>query len=286
MNQNCIFSELSYICRMKYEILQYRHGDGIVKATINDFWLCSLKKGSIHLNCDLKEYKLSGKTIFVVSEGAPFKVLDSSDDMELEVIVFGTQFMNVVYSLLGAEADFGSLEQSFWTDKRLKSPYSKIMTADYNLVQIALKQPLFVARNKMITASLVHLLIAIYNAEYAGKGHRTNNNDKRSRQVLNHFFELLDEFVPTGQRNVSFYAAKLCISERYLFRVCKIETELTPKDFIDQTLTAQIKNLLLITEMSNQQIANQLDFPDQSAFGQYFKRQTGMSPKAFRAKYK
>ena len=84
---------------MKYEILQYRHGDGIVKATINDFWLCSLKKGSIYLNCDLTEYKLSGKTIFVVSEGAPFKVLDSSDNMELEVIVFGTQFMNVVYSL-------------------------------------------------------------------------------------------------------------------------------------------------------------------------------------------
>jgi AraC-like DNA-binding protein len=89
-----------------------------------------------------------------------------------------------------------------------------------------------------------------------------------------------------GQRDVSFYAKKLCISERYLSKLCKAETGKTPKILINQSLIGEIKNALLTTEMSHQQIADRFGFPDQSAFGQFFKRQEGISPSEFRKKYK
>lgn len=104
--------------------------------------------------------------------------------------------------------------------------------------------------------------------------------------LLNHFFELVGEYAMTGQRSISFYAEKLCVSARYLFKICKKETGKTPKDFINETITGNIKNALLTTEMSHQQIADRFGFPDISAFGQFFKRQAGISPSEFRKKYK
>ncbi|MBR3947358.1 MAG: AraC family transcriptional regulator, partial [Bacteroidales bacterium] len=66
----------------------------------------------------------------------------------------------------------------------------------------------------------------------------------------------------------------------------KKETGKTPKDFINETIIGEIKNALLTTEMSHQQIADRFGFPDQSAFGQFFKRQEGISPSEFRKMYK
>ncbi|MBQ6305917.1 MAG: AraC family transcriptional regulator, partial [Bacteroidales bacterium] len=42
------------------------------------------------------------------------------------------------------------------------------------------------------------------------------------------------------------------------------------------------KALLRSTEMSISQIADEMGFADQSLFGKYFKRVTGMSPKEYR----
>ncbi|WP_291542444.1 helix-turn-helix domain-containing protein [Bacteroides sp.] len=42
------------------------------------------------------------------------------------------------------------------------------------------------------------------------------------------------------------------------------------------------KALLRSTNMTVQQIGDELNFPSQSFFGKYFKRLTGMSPKAYR----
>ena len=51
-------------------------------------------------------------------------------------------------------------------------------------------------------------------------------------------------------------------------------------------LIAEIKNALLTSELSDQQIADRHKFPDHLSFGQFFKRQEGMSPSEFRKRYR
>ncbi len=87
-------------------------------------------------------------------------------------------------------------------------------------------------------------------------------------------------------RDIKFYAEKLNISSRYLYKIVNSTCHITPKQLIDDMVISLIKQMLLTTSLNNQQISNKFGFSDQSAFGQYFKRCVGISPFVFRDKYK
>jgi len=99
--------------------------------------------------------------------------------------------------------------------------------------------------------------------------------------LIEKFFLLIKKHFQT-HRNVSFYADKLCISSRYLSSLTQNEVKKSPKTIINEFLTLEIKDMLMETNIPIQQIAENFHFSDQSAFGRYFKNQTGVSPMEFR----
>ena len=60
------------------------------------------------------------------------------------------------------------------------------------------------------------------------------------------------------------------------------EPEKSPKSIIDKHTIQRIKILLKSSNISMQEIAYDLKFPDQSFFARYFKKHTGMSPQEYR----
>jgi len=56
----------------------------------------------------------------------------------------------------------------------------------------------------------------------------------------------------------------------------------TPKEMIDKWIVHEIKLMLMFSDLSLQQIADRMHFPDQSYLGRFFKRHTGSSPLAYR----
>ncbi|WP_373283838.1 helix-turn-helix domain-containing protein [Pontibacter amylolyticus] len=55
-------------------------------------------------------------------------------------------------------------------------------------------------------------------------------------------------------------------------------------DFIFQMIYSEARLLLQQPKLSVKQIADSLNFSDQSAFGKFFKRKSGVSPRQFRKK--
>lgn len=84
------------------------------------------------------------------------------------------------------------------------------------------------------------------------------------------------------QRRVGFYADKLCITPKYLSKVVKQSSGQSAVEWIDSYVILEAKNLLKSSYMTIQQISVELNFPNQSFFGKYFKRMTGISPKEYR----
>lgn len=60
----------------------------------------------------------------------------------------------------------------------------------------------------------------------------------------------------------------------------------SPKTIIDKRLIIEIKVLLQSTELSIQEIADKLNFPDQSYLSRYFKVNCGITPTDYRNEIK
>ena len=103
----------------------------------------------------------------------------------------------------------------------------------------------------------------------------------RKRELYDRFVKLIAEHF-IERRAVAFYAGKLCISMSYLASVTRTLTGETPKDMIDKWIVHEIKLMLMFSDLSLQQIADRMHFPDQSYLGRFFKRHTGSSPLAYR----
>lgn len=104
----------------------------------------------------------------------------------------------------------------------------------------------------------------------------------RKQQLFHKFMYLVHEHA-AQMHQVSFYAEKLCISQRYLNDITGTYSEgKTPKTLIDEQLTAELKVLLNNPALSITEIATAYHFPDSSYLSRFFKKNTGLSPKEFR----
>lgn len=104
----------------------------------------------------------------------------------------------------------------------------------------------------------------------------------RKQLLFHRFMHLLHEHASQAH-NVTFYAEKLCISPRYLNEITvTYGNGKTPKELIDEQLTAEIKVQLNDPNLSIAEIATKCQFPDSSYLCRFFKKNTGMTPKEFR----
>lgn len=117
-----------------------------------------------------------------------------------------------------------------------------------------------------------------------GNGSPSHHTDmRRADGIMKEFAELLVKHADK-ETSTDFYAEKLCISKQYLSLIVKEKTRATI-GLVIATMRVEIASRLLRDpDLSIQQIAAQLSFSDQSSFGKFFKRHTGISPLKYRQK--
>lgn len=84
------------------------------------------------------------------------------------------------------------------------------------------------------------------------------------------------------ERSVSFYAEKLAMTPDRLSDHVKRATGVTPGHLIRQRVLTEAKRQLVFTTQAIHEIAYDLAFSDPSHFTRFFRKQTGMTPQAFR----
>lgn len=115
----------------------------------------------------------------------------------------------------------------------------------------------------------------IYQIQNQGK------TKSRSETLFANFINLVENNFRKEKR-VGWYALQLNITPKYLSETVKAISHRTPNEWIDRYVTLEIRVQLKNTAKSIKQIAQELNFPNQSFMGKYFKEHVGMSPSEYR----
>ena len=116
----------------------------------------------------------------------------------------------------------------------------------------------------------------IYNVQ-------SQNDDchTRAEEIFTKFILLVEQHF-RSERRVGWYSEQLCISSKYLSETVKAVSKRTPNEWIDSYVTMELRMLFRNTQKSIKEIAQELNFSNQSFLGKYFKEHVGMSPSEYR----
>ena len=103
----------------------------------------------------------------------------------------------------------------------------------------------------------------------------------RADAIFTDFIRLVEQNYKQ-ERRVSWYGEQLCITPKYLSEMVKQVSRRTPNEWIDTYVTTELRVQLRSTTKSIKEIARDMNFPNQSFLGKYFKEHVGISPVAYR----
>lgn len=115
--------------------------------------------------------------------------------------------------------------------------------------------------------------------------HLNQDNDddmlRQSDRIYRRFMFLLADNTNVN-RSVKSYADELCVSPKYLTSVCRKHSDYTASELIATAVISRIKQLLLYSDLSIKEVANEMGFINLSFFGKYVKKHLGLSPNHYR----
>ena len=231
-------------------------------------------KGRANVKVDLEEFEVSAPSMFTLMPGHIIEASNLSEDFLVYALAFSRRFIDVI-NIPGWQQQYMSMYNNPYFPLTEKSLHG--MCTFYTMMHHLASD----IENPFRIQVLENLIRVFY---YGGIHYLPNNKENKSstkNNVVDHFMELVQEHY-REQRLIGFYADKLCITPKYLSKLVKENTGLSAGDWIERHVTLEARAMLQSTDMTIQQIAASLNFPNQSFFGKYFKRATGTSPKQYR----
>ena len=141
-----------------------------------------------------------------------------------------------------------------------------------------------IVRSLFSTMLLEILVLMRGEKNLVDEAENANTTSLHRQRLADKFMQLVEE--SDGRlRKVDDFASQLNVTPKYLSTLLKETMNRRPSETIRFFTLRAIKQRLRFTDMTMQEIANDLDFPNASFFGKYFREQTGMTPMEYRNKY-
>lgn len=245
------------------------------------FVVCS--SGLIELTFNLYGLKLSSNSMFLYKPGAILQI-NALKPSKLNIMVFTRHFIDEIglrleniplqYKIVRERHIFTLSESSCRHLRTLMAITSDFICMDKSnchygeMVRSAFR-------------SFIYCAIYLMNEQMEERG-----NDALLHSENIHFekFMRLLEDNYKKEHNIGFYSDKIGLSPKYLSLLIKKVSGKLATEWIDEYVILEAKNLIKYSSLSIQEISFSLNFNNQSFFGRYFKRHTGLSPKAYRQK--
>lgn len=133
---------------------------------------------------------------------------------------------------------------------------------------------------EMVQSMFLTLVYEMCDEIYKVQTHSPTHNT-RAEEIFTTFLTLVESHF-REERRVGWYSEQLCISPKYLSETVKAVSKRTPNEWIDSYVIMELCMLLRSSQRSIKEIAQSLNFSNQSFLGKYFKEHMGVSPSDYR----
>lgn len=140
------------------------------------------------------------------------------------------------------------------------------------------------AYRQEILRSLIHILLHETASIYSTQHVSAKAIQTRSQLIAAEFKQLVNRHYTT-ERSLGFYADKLCITPKHLAETVKEATGKRAVEWLAEAVLLEAHVLLQNPALTVGQIANTLHFADQSTFGRFFRKSTGVAPAMYRQRW-
>ena len=237
-------------------------------------------KGRATLLIDDQTYTLRRNQSLIILPGTLLSALHRSSDFEVRYFAFsGDLFSEAAYRI---PIEFMRLVKGH-PIQQLDGPGYKNLDMWLRIIEYTYRDKENRFRNLIIKNRLQNAFLESYDKVLRNANEELLHHESNTRQqeIFTRFMDLVGTHYGE-EREVAYYAEQLCISTRYLSTIVRAVTGNTAKAIIDHMVIVEIKSLLQTSNLSVQEIAYRLHFPDQSYLGRFFRKHTGQSPTAFR----
>jgi AraC-like DNA-binding protein len=238
--------------------------------------LCT--KGRIVYQLDTQEQIITPGDILVVSERHIVDHYQPSPDMEGLCMIMSINFfheiiqnvrdVNTLFLFARSHPVFSLTPKEQETFKEYFQVIKQKIGDEENLF-----------RKDLIRTLLLAMFYDVGNIIYRVK--ETDKPQTRAEAILTKYIKMVEANF-RHERRVGWYAQQLCITPKYLAEMVKLASKRTPNEWIDNYVTMELRVLLKNSSKSIKTITEEMNFPNQSFLGKYFKEHVGISPSKYR----
>lgn len=247
-----------------------------IKLTCTVIILCV--EGTCVFSIDSRDFPVErGDEAFVLFDSV-FSIRRPSEDFRVRMFIFSKEISAQAFMRFDSVFFYGLYESPIHHHR----PGRENETLAYFSILDSIQSD---RRNRYRNLIAMNLLrgfsLNVYDKLQRRVPETVSRSNSRKEEIYSKFSDLVNAEC-RRHRDVAWYADRLCITPRYLTGVTDAVSGDSPKELIDYTLIQEIKIMLTFTETPLQEIADRINFPDQSYLGRYFRRHTGMSPTDYR----
>ncbi len=246
---------------------------------MNFIMMALCRQGEARYAIDTREQTVKAGDLLFISEGHIMDFFRASPDFDCLSIMLSTEFY---HSFVLNVKNVSSL-LLFSTNNpvvQLTAKEVQTYTNFHNAISEKIADRGHHFRTQLVKALLLAMFYdmsgVIWRVEQQGQKVQT-----RADSIFANFIRLLEEHF-RKERRVRWYALQLGITPKYLSEVVKQVSKRTPNEWIDHYVVLELRVLLKNSTKSIKEISDELNFPNQSFLGKYFKEHIGMSPSEYR----
>lgn len=234
-----------------------------------------VRKGTFKIMINLMQYENEGPALVNIRHGDTLQVLEASEDLYASFIVISKRVVEDLFLHINDVTNLTSIYRQpvVSISEDLVPKFEGLYESMHKVTEDTANPQLLKAIEHCLIAFYYRYSYKCYNLVEGGGGTATRLSDS--------FIKLVQEKFKT-ERFLDYYANELGVTPKHLSRTIKTQTGYSAASWIERFLILESKILLKSTNLTVQQISDSLSFPSQSFFGKYFKKNVGLSPKAYR----